>query len=106
LYDLSWTADYPDPDNFLSLFLSESGNSMSAWKSKSFDQSVQQARLMQNKKQRESVYIELQKIIQEKEVILLPLYYEPNLAFIHSRVKNFELNPLDYLYLRNVNVIP
>lgn len=106
LYDLSWTADYPDPDNFLSLFLGDSGNTPNAWKSKPFDRAVERARLLVDRKQRENVYLDLQRLIQEKEVVVLPLYYEPNLAFIHSRVKNFELSPMDYLYLRNVHVVP
>ena len=106
LYDLSWTADYPDPDTFLSLFLGDSGNTPNAWKSKPFDQAVDQARFLVDPKQRENVYLDLQRWVQEKEVVAIPLYYEPNLAFVHSRVRDFDLNPMDYLYLRNVNVVP
>jgi len=35
-----WGADYPDPDNFLSVFLSDSGNNRTLWKDKRYDELV------------------------------------------------------------------
>jgi oligopeptide transport system substrate-binding protein len=106
IFDGNWTADYADPDNFLSLFLSGSGNNKTAFKNMDFDQRVKQAREELDSKKREKIYIDLQKLLVEQEVVLVPLYYEPNLALISSRVRNVELNSLDYLYLRKVDVIP
>ncbi len=104
LFDASWTADYPDPDSFLSVFLSNSGNSRTTWKSENFDQMVQLGRQSKTPIEREGIYFKLQKLLLEDEVVILPLYYEPNFAWVRSRVKNFELNSMDYLYLRNVSV--
>jgi oligopeptide transport system substrate-binding protein len=102
----TWTADYPDPDNFLSIFLSGSGNSRTGWKNAEFDQSVAMARQFKSPMEREKVYQRLQKSLIEENIVIIPLYYEPNLALVRSRVRNFELNPMDHLYLRNVSVIP
>lgn len=106
LFDATWTADYPDPDNFLSVFLSTSGNNRTTWKNKKYDQIVQEAKETFNPLQREKLYIQLQKILIEQEAVIIPLYYEPNLAFMSPRVKNLKLNSLDFLYMRNVDVIP
>jgi oligopeptide transport system substrate-binding protein len=106
MFDYTWTADYPDPDNFLSVFLSTSGNSLALWKNEKFDRGVQKARVTQNAKEREKIYIDLQKILLQDEAVIVPLYYEPNLALVRPRAKNFELNPLDYLYLRKVDIVP
>ena len=106
LFDASWTADYPDPDNFLSVFLSSSGNSRSSWKDAQFDLLVDRARQEFDSKKREKIYLDLQRQIQEQDVVMVPLYYEPNLALVSSRAKNLQLNPLDFLYLRSVDVIP
>jgi oligopeptide transport system substrate-binding protein len=106
MFDYTWTADYPDPDNFLSVFLSSSGNSRTGWRNEKFDQTVMQARRTLNPKEREKIYLELQKTLLEEEVVIVPLYYEPNLALVRSRAKNFELNPLDFLYLRKVDIVP
>jgi len=106
LFHSSWIADYPDSDSFLSLFLSDSGNRRTQWKNEEFDQLVLKARHSTRPEERARLQIQAQKILLEDEVVLVPLYYEPNLALVGNRVKNFELNPLDYLYFRKVNVVP
>ena len=105
-FDYTWTADYPDPDSFLSLFLSTSGNSHTGWRDGSYDQIVQIARHSTDLKTRQDSYEKLQKTLLEDQAVIVPLYYEPNLALVSPRVKEFDLNPLDYLYLRRVSVIP
>lgn len=106
LFSTTWTADYPDPDNFLSVFQSNSGNSRTNWANEKFDKDVITARLSLNPAQRTQLYFNLQKQLIEEEVVIVPLYYEPNLALVKPRVKGFQLSPMDYLYLRNVNVTP
>ncbi len=106
MFDASWTADYPDPDNFLSVFLGASGNNRSFWKSPQYDQILEKAREESNPKRREILYWELQLILQERDVVMVPLYYESNLALVSTRAKNVQLNPLDFLYLRSVDVLP
>lgn len=106
VFSTTWTADYPDPDNFLSLFLGSSGNSRTNWSSESFDQGVLKARLLLNPLERSKIYLKLQRQVIEDEAVIIPLYYEPNLALVRPRVKGFQLTAMDYLYLRNVNVAP
>ena len=38
-----WGADYPDPDNFMKLFTSNSGNNHGRWKNPRYDQLLEQA---------------------------------------------------------------
>jgi oligopeptide transport system substrate-binding protein len=100
----SWSADFPDPDNFLSIFSSTSGNNRTNWKSVVFDTLLQKGRHLQNSSEREKLYVRMQKLLVDEEKVIIPLYYEPNLALIRSRVRNLELNPLNYLHLRKVNL--
>ena len=104
LFEASWAADYPDPDNFLSIFLSNAGNNRFSWKSDKFDEMVLTARNSTNAKAREKMYIEAQRTLLEKEAVIVPLYYEPIMGLVKSRVKGLELNPLNYLYLRKINL--
>lgn len=104
LFEASWSADYPDPDNFLSVFLSSAGNNRTTWKNLKFDEWVVNSRAIQNQKQREKNYLEAQKMLIEDEAVIVPLYYEPNMALVRPRVKNLELNPVNYLLLRKVNL--
>lgn len=107
LFEASWSADYPDPDNFLSVFLGASGNNRTTWKNARFDELVLSARYSSGgggPKRREASYAEAQKLLLEKEAVIVPLYYEPNMALVRGRVKGLELNPLNYLLLRKVNL--
>lgn len=104
LFEASWSADYPDPDNFLSVFLSNSGNNRTTWKSEKFDELVLNARGHQSASVREKLYLQAQKLLIEDEAVIVPLNYEPNMALVRKGVRNLELNPLNYLLLRNVEM--
>ena len=104
LFEGTWAADYPDPDNFLSVFLSNSGNNRSGWKSSQFDQWVLDARKSSDPAKRKSLYADAQSLLIDKEAIVLPLYYEPIVGLLRPRVKGLRLNPLNYLYLKDVRV--
>lgn len=104
LYLSSWSADFPDPDNFLSLFLSHSGNNRTTWKNQVYDQLVLSAREFMQPKKREKNYLDAQKLLQEDEVVLVPLYYEPNIALVRPTVKGLHLNSLNYLILKDVSL--
>jgi len=100
----SWSADFPDSDSFLSVFLSSSGNNRVNWKNSEYDQKVLQGRAAQSTPARAHFYEEAQRILLEKDVVLIPLFYEPIRALVHSRVTGFEINSINTLKIRNVRV--
>jgi len=104
IFILSWSADYPDPDNFLSAFLSTSGNNRTRWKNTEYDAKVLLARYHQNQKAREKLYDEAQKLLVEEDMSVLPLYNEPILALVNPRVKNLSINALNYLQMKAINI--
>ncbi|MBL7715088.1 MAG: peptide ABC transporter substrate-binding protein [Bdellovibrionales bacterium] len=104
LFLLSWSADYPDPENFLSLFMSDSGNNRTAWKNPSFDKLVEEARTTLDAKKRDKLYSDAQKILVEDQAPIIPLYYEPNTALVRSTVTGLTLNPLNYLILKKIKI--
>jgi oligopeptide transport system substrate-binding protein len=104
MYMNSWGADYPDPDNFVSVFLGDSGNNRTEWKNATYDKLVEDARSTQDPAVRLSKYTQAQRILEEDDAIVLPLFYEPNMALVRGRVKGLELNALNYLYLKRVNL--
>lgn len=105
LYILSWGADYPDPDTFMSVFLGQVGNNRTNWKSAKYDELVLKARASQDQKMRARFYSEAQRLLLEDGAAVLPLYYEPNIALVKSRIQGLELNPLNYLLLGKVNLV-
>lgn len=104
MFILSWSADFPDPDNFMSIFLSFAGNNRLKWKNETYDAKVLLARFNQNQKAREKLYDEAQQILVEQDVAIMPLYNEPILALVNPRVKNVELNALNYLRMKKLDL--
>ncbi len=100
----SWSADFPDSDSFLSVFLSTSGNNRVNWKNSDYDQKVLSGRVAQSAPARAQLYEEAQRILLEKDVALVPLFYEPIMALVKSRVSGFEINAINTLKIRNVRV--
>ncbi len=104
MFEGSWAADYPDPDNFLSVFLSSSGNNRSAWKNSKYDEWVLAARNSRDLSVRKSLYAQAQDLLVQKDAIVVPLYYEPIVGLLRPRAKGLQLNPLNYLYLKDVRL--
>jgi oligopeptide transport system substrate-binding protein len=99
-----WTADYPDPDNFLSVYLGSSGNNRTGWENDKFDELVMTGRNTRDPKAREKIYLQAQRIFLEDDAVIVPLYYEPNMALVRPRVRGLELNPVNDLLLKKVNL--
>jgi len=101
----SWGADFPHPDNFLSVFTADSGNNRTQWKNSRYDQLVLRAREGgRTANESQKLYLSAQKILLEEEAVIVPLYYEPNKALVRARIKGLTLNPLNYLLLREVQL--
>jgi oligopeptide transport system substrate-binding protein len=100
----SWGADYPDPDNFYSVFLADAGSNRVGLASPAYDRAVLAGRRALTEKERLTAYREASRILLEEEAAILPLYYEPNSALIRRGVQGVELNPLNILDLRRVTV--
>ncbi len=104
LFLRSWSADFPDPDNFLSVFLADSGNNRTGWKSDSFDALITKARGLPLGKARTALFLRAQTLLVNHDTVIIPLYYEPNLALVRRRVEGLELTPLNYLFLKRVHL--
>ena len=104
IFLLSWSADYPDPDDFLSVFLSAGGNNRTKWKNAQYDAKVLLARYNQNQKARGILYDQAQKLLVEDDLAVLPLYNEPILALVNPRVKNLQINALNSLQMKAITL--
>ena len=69
-----WGADYPDPNNFMKLFTSNSGNNHPRWKNNRYDQLLEIAAREWDVNRRVKLYDEAQRILCEIDLPLVPLY--------------------------------
>lgn len=88
----SWIADYNDPNTFLDLFLSNSGNNRTGWKDAHYDELIQRANATVDLRQRAEIFREAETHLLREGVPVGPIYsyagfnyYDPTkLAGIHD----------------------
>jgi len=101
----NWGADYPDAENFLSLYYSKNfapeGPNYSHYKSTQFDQLYNSSFLINDADQRAKVYQEMDKIMMQQAPIL-PLFYDQTALFVNKKVKNLRMSPIKILDLTRV----
>lgn len=105
LFRASWIADYPDAENYLSLFYSPNfspqGPNYTHFKKESFDLLYNKALNTTNKNERESIYREMDQIAMD-EYPIIPLYYDQVIRFVQKNVEGMEINPINLLKLKTV----
>lgn len=104
LFRLGWLADYPDPDNFLSLMTSYSENNHTRWKSTKYDSLIEKGATELEKARRRATYADAQKILLEEDVAAIPLLTEVGRYLISDRVQKFPFNSLKWSRLDQVEL--
>lgn len=101
----NWGADYPDAENFLSLYYSKNfapeGPNYSHYHNSEFDELYLSAFRITDEKKRETVYAEMDQLMMESAPIV-PLFYDQTSIFLRKNVKNFNMSPVKLLDLTRV----
>lgn len=104
-YEISragWIGDYVDPNNFLDLFLCDSGNNRTGWCNREYDQLVlQQAPRAATHAERLAIFARAETILLD-ELPVLPIYTYTTKHLVKPSVKNLGSNILDQNYFRDI----
>ena len=103
----SWIADYPDAENYLSLFYSKNfcpqGPNYTHFSSKEFDRLYLQSKAETNDSVRAELYKRMNAIVIDEAPVVV-LYYDQILHFTHKNVKGLRSNAMNALDLRRVKI--
>ncbi len=101
----SWIADYPDAENYLSVFYSENPAppNYTRYKNENFDFLYEKALAEKNDANRYKLYQQMDKIIIE-DAPVVPLWYDMAIHFVQTNIANFNPNSLNLLELRRVKI--
>lgn len=96
-----WVADYPDPENFLSIFQhSEMGESEVInpfkYNNPKFDELFAQAKKELDLKKRMELYAQCDQMI-INDAVVMPVFFSDVLIMVNMRVRNFNINPMERL---------
>lgn len=104
IFRLGWNADYPDADNFMAMFMSMSGNNHTRWTSAEYDNLIKRAVAERDTTLRAHLYEEAQRILVERDCVIMPLFFSTLTRLISPRVRGLKLNVMDILYLEKVRI--
>ena len=99
----SWIADYPDAENYLSVFYSKNPAppNYTRYKNPEFDELFEKSLTETNDSLRYELYREADQVM-INDAPVVPLWYDEWIHFIQPEIKNFNVNGLNLLELRNV----
>ena len=105
LFRASWIADYPDAENYLSLFyspnFSPSGPNYTHYKNGEFDLLYEQALSVENQNERKLLYQTMDSLAMS-DFPIVPLFYDQAIRFTQKGIKGFHMNPINLLILKTV----
>ena len=105
MFRANWGADYPDAENFLSLYYSKNfapeGPNYSHYSNSAYDKLYEQSFLVNNSEERAKLYAEMDALMM-KTAPILPLFYDQTAIFLNKKVKGFQISPIKILDLTRV----
>jgi len=100
----AWIGDYPDPSNFLDLFLSDAGNRNDAgYNNANFDSLMKKAAVTANPPERAKLLHDAEQQFLN-DVAIIPIYTYTTLHLVADRVQGWVDNILDYQLTRYLSV--
>jgi len=105
LFRASWVADYPDAQNYLSLFYSKNfapnGPNYTHFKNTQFDSWYEEALEETDIKNRINLYKKMDALVLKKAPIVV-LFYDEVVRFTLANVNGLGINPTNLLEVKNV----
>ena len=105
IFRASWVADYPDAENYFSLFYSENfspnGPNYMHFKSQEFDDLYEKSFTTTDNVERYELYRKMDSLI-ISEAPIVPLYYDQFARFNQKNVRGLTSNPINLLNLKKV----
>ncbi|MBP5649542.1 MAG: ABC transporter substrate-binding protein [Bacteroidales bacterium] len=103
----SWICDYPDPENYLSLFYSKNlqpnGSNYTHYVNPNYDKLFEKSQRCLNDSLRNLYYTQLDAMLMEDAPVVV-LYYDKVLRFVGINVEGMDTNPINMLDLRRVKI--
>ncbi|HXU28572.1 MAG TPA: ABC transporter substrate-binding protein, partial [Bacteroidia bacterium] len=101
----SWVGDYPDEENFMSLFYSKNfspkGFNYTHYSNPIFDKCYEQARNCLNDSIKISLYQKMDQMLID-DAPIVPLYYDEVVRLVSQKISDLNTNPMNLLNLKQV----
>lgn len=104
----SWVGDYPDEENFLSLFYSKNwapiGSNFTHYINPEFDRLYESAQAELDASKRRDNYQQMDQLLMI-DAPVVPLYYDQVVRLVHKNISGLTSNPMNMLSLKKVKKV-
>ena len=101
----SWIADYPDGENYLSVFYSKNkvpfGPNYTGYFNKEFDRLFEQSYFESDPKKRYELYYKMDNMVMEHSSVV-PILYDKVVVLLQNNISGYPINPLSLMILKKV----
>lgn len=101
----SWIADYPDGENYLSVFYSKNkvpfGPNYTGYFNDEFDRLFEQSYYENDDKKRYELYYKMDNMVMENASIV-PILYDQVVVMLQNNISGYPINPLSLMILKEV----
>jgi len=100
----SWIADFPEAENYLSVFYSNNPAppNYTRYQNPRFDQLYEQAMVTENDSLRYKLYQQMDQLVID-DAPVVPLWYDEVIRLVSPKVQHFDANGLNLLELRRTD---
>jgi len=77
----SWVGDYPDPNTFLDMFITGSGNNRTGWSDPHYDEMIAAAARERNPDERMQILERAEKLLVHDEAPIFPIFFYVGIQF-------------------------
>jgi oligopeptide transport system substrate-binding protein len=105
-YDIaraSWIGDYPDPNTFLDMFITDGSNNATGWSNQQYDTLIQRAAKTANQSQRFALFRQAEDILIAESPII-PIYTYTRVFLKSPDVEGWHSNVLDHHPYKHVSI--
>lgn len=89
-----WIGDYPDPNTFLDMFVTDGGNNQTGWSNAKYDRLINLAATQFEQKQRHSTFRAAEEILIDESPVI-PIYTYTRVQIKHPQLRGWYPNILD-----------
>ncbi|MES2652829.1 MAG: ABC transporter substrate-binding protein [Bacteroidota bacterium] len=101
----SWIADYPDGENYLSVFYSKNrvpfGPNYTGYFNDEFDRLFEQSYYESDDKKRYELYHKMDNMVMEYSSVV-PILYDQSVVMLQNNISGYQINPLSLMILKGV----
>lgn len=101
----SWIADYPDAENYLSVFYSKNrvpfGPNYTGYFNDEFDKLFEQSYYEGNDEKRFKLYRQMDNMVMEHSSVV-PILYDQSVTMLQNNISGYAINPLSLMILKKV----